>query len=848
MARSASNSTTKQSTASKPLVLITGAGGNLGQLLSRSLQQDYMVIGLDRPKANEAMQDHSDQEIRKSQQLKMDVTSPASVKMAMDRFKDVFGDKVAAVIHLAAYFDFSGEPSPLYEQVNEQGTRNLLQGLRELKIERFIYTSTMLVHKPVKPGEYINEDSPIEPGWAYPQSKANTESIIQQEHGDIPVAVLRLGGVYGDDFAVPTLAHQIARIYEQDLKSILYSGDVNAGQAFLHQDDLVSLFASVIAKRNALPEYFVALAGEEQVASYKTLQNKLGELIHGSDHWHTILVPKLVAKGGAWLEEKSEPVIPDDFDRGEKPFIKPFMIDMASDHYALSIRRAQESLDWYPKRRLLDKLPLLVDNLKNNPLAWYRTNHILAPDWMQVAGEKNKNPQKVRDNYERYYHRAHRDNLWAPFANMALGLWLVFSPFTLGYSTQAMRYSDFGSGIAVMVLAAMTLSVTPWGRLSRWALAVVGVWVATAPLVFWSPDAAAYLNGTLVGAALLGFAFAIRPFPHLSPVAFMTGPDIPPGWNYSPSDWLQRLPIIVLAVVGLLISRYMAAYQLGQIDSVWEPFFQGPASDTKNGTEEIITSSVSEAWPVPDAGLGALVYLLEILTGALGSRRRWRTMPWLVLLFGFMIVPLGIVSISFIIIQPILLGTWCTLCLLAAAAMLLQIPYSFDEIIATVAFLKRRAKKGRPWMLIMFTGDSDEEVPEQKNPDDFRQSPGKILREMVAGGVSCPWPLAASALIGVWLMCTRLTIGAEGQMANADHVIGALVLTVTVTATAEVTRPVRFINALLGMALMIMAILFSATMLQTVLGVMLGLALILLSLPRGPITNRYGGWTRIAKL
>ena len=62
-------------------------------------------------------------------------------------------------------------------------------------------------------------------------------------------------------------------------------------------------------------------------------------------------------------------------------------------------------------------------------------------------------------------------------------------------------------------------------------------------------------------------------------------------------------------------------------------------------------SEVSEAWPVPDAGLGAMTYALEILTGLMGSTRRWRTMPWLVMLFGIMIVPLGVVSIFFIIIQ-----------------------------------------------------------------------------------------------------------------------------------------------------------------------------------------------------
>src|SRR3546814_10678754 len=68
-------------------------------------------------------------------------------------------------------------------------------------------------------------------------------------------------------------------------------------------------------------------------------------------------------------------------------------------------------------------------------------------------------------------------------------------------------------------------------------------------------------------------------------------------------------------------------------------FFQGSPNDPRNGTEEIITSYVSEAWPVSDAAVGGYTYALEILTGIIGSRMRWRSMPWLVLLFGLMIAP-----------------------------------------------------------------------------------------------------------------------------------------------------------------------------------------------------------------
>ena len=112
----------------------------------------------------------------------------------------------------------------------------------------------------------------------------------------------------------------------------------------------------------------------------------------------------------------------------------------------------------------------------------------------------------------------------------------------------------------------------------------------------------------------------------------------PTGWTYSPSSWLQRLPIIALGFFGFLIARYLAAYQLGQIASIWEPFF--PGGSGKNGTEFIITSDVSRAWPIADAGLGATSYLIEALMGAMGSAARWRMMPWMVTFFFILVVPL----------------------------------------------------------------------------------------------------------------------------------------------------------------------------------------------------------------
>ena len=297
------------------------------------------------------------------------------------------------------------------------------------------------------------------------------------------------------------------------------------------------------------------------------------------------------------------------------------------------------------------------------------------------------------------------------------------------------------------------------------------------------------------------------------------------------------------------MARYLAAYQLGHIPHVWDPFFEGSLTDPQNGTEEVITSAVSKAWPVSDAAVGGYTYLLEILTGLVGAKARWRTMPWLVVLFGLMIAPLGITSIFFVIIQPIVIGTWSIVALIGVAAILVQIPYSLDELIATLQFVRRRVQAGRNGFTVFFRGDTDT-VPagadaSRTSTDEFNQGPGAVLRNMLAGGVNLPWNLGLAALIGLALLFTRLWPGVDGNLAHAHHVIGSLVLTVVSISAAEVARPVRWLNVLLGAGLMASPFLFAGNTAALLVSLVAGAALMALSIRRGAVHQRYGTWDRV---
>lgn len=176
----------------------------------------------------------------------------------------------------------------------------------------------------------------------------------------------------------------------------------------------------------------------------------------------------------------------------------------------------------------------------------------------------------------------------------------------------------------------------------------------------------------------------------------------PPGWGYNPSSWSQRLPIVALAFVGFAVALYLALYQWHVFASVWEPFFG-------TGSRVILTSSISHILPIPDAALGAFGYLLDAVTGIIGGRQRWRTMPWIVVLFGLAIGPLGLVSVMLVIFQPVLFDAWCTLCLASAVISLVMVGPAMDEFLASLQYLKRQRVQQRSlWRAFWGMGDESE--------------------------------------------------------------------------------------------------------------------------------------------
>jgi nucleoside-diphosphate-sugar epimerase len=353
----------------KANIIVTGSSGMIGSPLCTMLGETHNVVGFDR-----AGPPYPPVEV---ECVSVDLTLEDRVRRALERVRYAYGPRLASVIHLAAYYDFSGEPSPLYDEITVRGTERLLRALRrmEFEVEQFIFSSTMLLHAPSRPNQWISEDSPVEPKWDYPRSKAETEKVIKAERGAIPSVILRIAGIYDDECHSIPLAHQIQRIYERRLTGRVYPGDVSRGQAFVHLDDTLEAIRLAVEKRHALPQETTLLIGEPETLSYDELQRAIARLIH-YEEWETRQIPKQVAKTGAWVLDNM-PLV-------EEPFIKPWMVDLADDDYTLDISRARETLGWEPKHSLRGTLPKMIAAVKRDPAAWYREHELPLPSSLKT--------------------------------------------------------------------------------------------------------------------------------------------------------------------------------------------------------------------------------------------------------------------------------------------------------------------------------------------------------------------------------------------------------------------------------------------------------------------------------
>lgn len=228
-------------------ILITGNAGFIGGYLTRLLiAGGYDVIGLDKNLQNP--------------QAKICRCITGNILDREVVLKAMAGTDL--VINLAAEHKDFGISRELYFEVNQLGTRTLLECATELGVKRFLFYSSVAVYSPSELP--VSDDSPSIPANDYGESKLAAEGEVvkwQEEADDRSATIIRPTVVYGP-YNVANMYRLIDTVYRRrflrvgalrNIKSISYVENLVAATLFLIEQPQSGLFRTIYVDEPQMP-------------------------------------------------------------------------------------------------------------------------------------------------------------------------------------------------------------------------------------------------------------------------------------------------------------------------------------------------------------------------------------------------------------------------------------------------------------------------------------------------------------------------------------------------------------------------------------------------------------------
>lgn len=302
------------------LVFITGATGSIGsRLAQRFSQAGVRVRALVRDPARLGS-------LLPSQNIQLvpgDLGKPESLRGCMNG--------CSVVYHCAA--KLTGSDRSLYYAVNVEGTRTLLQEAERAGVERFVHASTIGVYG-CSEAQGIDEDFPW-PHEPYPYftTKQAAEEVVWEAAGRVPVAVARLGDVFGPGQHVWTI--DLIRLLNQGILHPLTDRDSGIFNP-VYIDNALDALDLMGKHPGALGQAFNIVDGTPML--FSTYIRRLSQMTGK----HTFPVPGSVLKVGAAL------IAIVDFLRSREASSKPGDVDYLMHKGTISGQKMRSVFGWRP--------------------------------------------------------------------------------------------------------------------------------------------------------------------------------------------------------------------------------------------------------------------------------------------------------------------------------------------------------------------------------------------------------------------------------------------------------------------------------------------------------------------
>ncbi len=327
-------------------ILVTGGTGFTGKaLVERLLSLGHTVTAMDYKEGLKT----DELRARGANVIIGSVTDMPLVRQAVKGVEVVF--------HLAAAFREMNVPQTYYDDVNVQGTRNMLEASQRGDVRRFIYCSTCGVHGNVDHPP-ANETAPIQPADYYQKTKYDAEPIVAEYfRKGLKTVIFRPAAIYG-----PGDPERFFLIYKR-----VASGTFpmfGPGKTLYHPlyiDNLVDAF--LLAMEDGKGDGEAYLIADEHYVSIEELVRAVARSLGTEVRIpHYPVWPVVVA--GHVCEKVCRPF-------GVTPPIFPRRVDWYRQNRAFDISKARRELGYAPAVGLDEGLRRTAE--------WYRKEGYLEP-------------------------------------------------------------------------------------------------------------------------------------------------------------------------------------------------------------------------------------------------------------------------------------------------------------------------------------------------------------------------------------------------------------------------------------------------------------------------------------
>ncbi|MGE5247444.1 MAG: NAD-dependent epimerase/dehydratase family protein, partial [Verrucomicrobiota bacterium] len=223
---------------------MTGASGFLGRHLLAALKDRYRIFALAR-RSQRTVRVPVHHNISWHQ---ADIGEPEQLGAVFGKIREQGG--AAVLVHLAAYYDFTGEDHPEYRRTNVDGLRNVLEESRRLGLRRFIFASSVAACRFPPPGQAVTEESPPDADHVYARSKRIGEEMVREYLDHFPSCVVRLGALFSDWCEYPPLFMFLSTWLSAEWNRRMLAGRGNSAIPYLHVRDAVAFFERLLGRED----------------------------------------------------------------------------------------------------------------------------------------------------------------------------------------------------------------------------------------------------------------------------------------------------------------------------------------------------------------------------------------------------------------------------------------------------------------------------------------------------------------------------------------------------------------------------------------------------------------------